>query len=171
MKLLAVPYIPQFRPHACGAAVLEMIYKFYGVEEVSQPDIMKKYEEPELEGSTNTMIATGNLVQDATGKNFVSFWGQVNYQNTEHAVGPLKLFINEMCIPLIVCQQFTEERPKLGHFRIVLGIDDDTVCLHDPDPQTGGKNLSWPISKFMKFWQPTGKNVTGGVFVFISNIK
>ena len=33
--------------------------------------------------------------------------------------------------------------------------------------EIGGAYQKWEAQKFMEFWQPTGQNVTGGIFVII----
>lgn len=107
-------------------------------------------------------------MQDSRKRGFISGWSRVNYLNIEDSINLLKILVVDNKIPIIVCQKFTEEQPIIGHFRIVLGIDENFVYLHDPNSEIGGLKLKWSINKFMDFWQWTGDNVTGGVFCFIS---
>jgi hypothetical protein len=111
-------------------------------------------------------MTTDNLVHDARTRGFNSGWARVNYSSAEDSVGLLKVLVKGKKIPVIVCQKFTETQPLIGHFRIVLGMDKKNVYLHDPSIEIGGANISWPINKFMDFWQPTGANVTGGIFCY-----
>jgi predicted double-glycine peptidase len=168
MQLLKVPYTPQFNINACGAAVLEMVYKYYGLKKVSQEEILTKYQELEPHGSGNFRITTDNLIQDARTRGFISGWARANYSNELESTALLRILVGEMKIPIIVCQKFTETQPLIGHFRIVLGIDGESVYFHDPSAEIGGPNIQWPISKFIDFWQKTGDNVTGGIFCFIA---
>ncbi len=77
-------------------------------------------------------------------------------------------FIHIEKIPLIACQKYTDRLPLLGHFRVIIGIENNEVILHDPCPDTGGQNLIWPIKKLREHWKRTGNNVTGGVAIWIS---
>ncbi|MDD5147429.1 MAG: papain-like cysteine protease family protein [Candidatus Daviesbacteria bacterium] len=167
-RKLKVSYIAQINENACGAAVLEMIYKHYGIKDVSQEDILKRYQELEPHGSGNIRITTDSLVLDARKRGFRSFWGRVDYSNVENSMNLLKTFIEDLHLPIIVCQKFTEDQPLIGHFRIVLGINKNVVYLHDPHREKGGPYRKWKTQQFMEFWQPTGNNVTGGIFIIIS---
>ena len=168
MKLLKVPYIAQFNSNACGAAVLQMIYEYYGLQDVSQEILFNTYQELEPRGSGNLRMTTDALVQDSRERGFNSGWSRVNYSSNEDSINLLKILVLKNKIPIIVCQKFTEDHPTIGHFRIVLGIDEGFVYLHDPNNEIGGPKLKWPINKFMDFWQWTGDNVTGGIFCYIS---
>ncbi len=167
MKILKVDYIPQININACGAAVLEMIYKYYDLQGLSQQDLMEKYKELEPHGSGNFMLSTDNLVLDARSKGLNAGWIRANWQDRIGSISLLRVLVDSG-VPVIVCQKFTEGQPLIGHFRIVLGIDEEKVCLHDPSVETGGANIEWTVEKFMDFWKPTGQNVTGGILVFIS---
>ncbi len=165
--MLKVPYVAQFNDHACGAAVLQMIYRYYGLKNISQEQIFKEYKDLEPHGSGNFMIATNDLVLDAKKRGFYSYWKRTDYTNLASSMSLLSHLIEDCHIPIIVCQKFTEQQPQLGHFRVVFGIDKNVIHLHDPYRKTIGKNQKWSYQKFMEFWQPTGSNVTGGVYVVI----
>jgi predicted double-glycine peptidase len=167
-KTLDVPYVAQFNGTACGAAALEMVYKYYGKSDVSQEDIYNKYQEIEPEFGKVSRISTANLVSDAQSRGFQSFWKRVNYLDRDEALSVLKTYLN-LKIPVIVCQQFTKKSPKIGHFRVVFGVDDeDNIYFHDP--RFGGFK-KWPIEQFMDYWQPTGQNVTGGVYIIVKKVN
>lgn len=168
MKILKIPYIPQININACGAAVLEMVYKYYGLKDISQQELMDKYQELEPHGSGNFMMTTDNLIQDARARGFNAWWAKANYLSAQDSISLLKLLVEKNGVPVIVCQKFSEQEPLIGHFRIVVGIDDDSVYLYDPYVKLDGSKLQWSVNKFMEFWQPTGQNVTGGIFCFIS---
>jgi len=168
---LKVPYIQQINKNACGAAVLEMIYKYYGIKNITQSDIFNKYKEPEPHGTGNNRISTDDLVRDASGQGFLSFWARADYNNKETSFNLLRRLTMESKIPVIVCQKFTNKEPLIGHFRIVVGIkDNNIVYVHDPHVEKGGGFKEWSIDHFMEFWKPTGKNVTGGVFIVIKKL-
>lgn len=143
-----------------------MVYKFYGLNSVSQEELFNAYQELEPYGSGNSRMTTISLVQDAQKRGFQAGWIQVDYLNSQKSIDDLKTWIDSG-VPLIVCQQYTKQLSKLGHFRVVIGIDKDNVYLHDPSGDIGGANLIYSTDKFMDFWQQTGDNVIGGVFVWI----
>lgn len=169
-RKLRVPYITQINENACGAAVLEMVYGFYGLH-ILQGKIYEKYRALEPHNTGNYRIITENLVSDALGSGFLSFWAKANYSDKDECFNLLKLLVNKSKIPVIVCQQFTKnpEHESLGHFRIVVGVNEKehTIFVHDPHNELGGEYQKWSLEKFVDFWQPTGQNVTGGVFVII----
>ncbi len=166
--MLKIPYIKQINPNACGAAALEMVYKFYGLENVSQEELMQKYQELEPHGSGNYRMSTDTLITDAREKGFESTWLRANYTNKQDCLSLLKILVETKKIPVIVCQKFTDEMPLIGHFRIVIGVDNDSIYLHDPNVEIGGEKLKWTLDKFFNFWQPTGQNVTGGILCLIT---
>lgn len=167
---LKVPYISQVNDAACGPAVLEMVYKYYGIANISQENIFNKYKEFEPLGSGNYRLTTVNLVNDALGMGFSSFWARADYNDKEKIVDLLRRLVIDSKIPLIVCQKFTNEQPQLGHFRIVVGMKNNIVYIHDPHVKDGGAFKEWSIDKFMEFWKPTGSNVTGGIFIVIKKL-
>lgn len=166
---LKVPYIRQINENACGVAVLEMVYKYYGLQDISQQEIMQKYQELEPHGTGNFRITTDNLVSDALSRFFLSFWARADFRNNKNVNQLLTLLINSK-IPIIVCQKFTNEQPQLGHFRIVVGIMDNIIFLHDPHQTSGAAYQEWNMEDFLNFWQPTGDNVTGGIFIVIKKL-
>lgn len=169
-RKLRVPYIAQINENACGVAVLEMVYKYHGMENISQEDIFNKYKELEPHGSGNIRLNTDSLVADAMGRGFLSFWARADFNNIESSLDLLKRLTLDSKTPVIVCQKFSDEQPLIDHFRIVVGVRDNIIYLHDPHIENGGAFKEWEISKFMEFWKPTGANVTGGIFVVIKKI-
>ncbi|MEK9131919.1 MAG: C39 family peptidase [Patescibacteria group bacterium] len=167
MKKLQVPYRKQFNNNACGPAVLEMVYEYYGYTNISQEEILNQYKELEPHGSGNLRMITSSLIQDARKRGLSAGWARVNYSSLSDSIVVLKILIENSRIPIIVCQKFSDQQPQIGHFRIVIGVDEKYVYLNDPHPTLGGQDIQWSIEKFMDFWQPTGENVTGGVFCII----
>ncbi|MDP3953271.1 MAG: papain-like cysteine protease family protein [bacterium] len=168
MKRINVPYVAQTDDGSCGAAALEMIYKYYGEEDISQDKIFEKHKSKDLEESGVMGIATDDLVDDARERGFISYWGRADVSNKEDSLRQLRKFLDRK-IPLIVEQQSTSDK-KLGHYRVVFGVDNKYVYLHDPDDrddELGGASVKVPIDRFMELWHKTGKNVTGGLFIFI----
>ena len=164
---LKVPYVPQINDNACGAAVLEMIYKYYGLKNISQEDIFNKYREFEPRGSGNLRLSTDNLVRDAKERGFESIWDRVDTSDKINSIELLRKLTIDFKIPVIVCQKFSDEYPLIGHFRMVVCVKNNIIYVHDPHLKSGGAFIKWKADKFMDFWKKTGDNVTGGVFVII----
>src|SRR5665213_1946362 len=116
MKSNGIPYVAQISENACGAAALEMVYKYYGLQGISQDVLLSKYEELEPHGSGNFRMTTDSLVQDARARGFESGWARVNYARKNDAINLLIPLI-ATGIPIIVCKKFTDAQPQLGHFR------------------------------------------------------
>lgn len=166
MEILSVPYYRQININACGAACLAMVYQFYGIRNIDQAEIYNEYQELEPHDSGNYRITTDNLINDARKKGLSAGWARANYSNTDDCISLLRLMTNAG-VPIIACQQLSKNQPLFGHFRVVTGIDKDSVHFHDPSTEIGGANMSLSIEDFINLWQPTGNNVTGGVFCFM----
>ena len=164
--MLKVPFVKQINKNSCGAAALEMVYKYYGLKKIDQKEIFDRLKTQDLEDPNIFNIATEDLVKDAKEKGFEAFWKRVDYHNIKKSIQLLKQFIDKN-IPIIVCQQYTKDEPLMGHFRVVFRVDDKSVYFHDSHPKTGGSSIKWTHKKFIDFWQPTGNNVTGGVYIII----
>ncbi len=163
-KPLEVPYVAQFNKYSCGAAALEMVYKYYQRSDISQQEIFKKHHEADPEYKSETRISTLSLISDAKSRGFEAFWRRVNYKNKSQSLAVLKSYLRDKT-PVIVCLQFSKEMPRVGHFRVVIDIDErDNIYFYDP--YKSGL-MKWPADQFMDYWQPTGKDVTGGVYVII----
>src|ERR1700738_2715690 len=120
MAQLGVPYIRQFVDGACGAAVLEMVCRFYGATDIDQKEIFNRLQELEPHNTGNFRISTDELVKQANAKGFPADWFRVKWldQNAVLAV------IDEHCainVPLIACQRYEPPQPQLGHFRVITG--------------------------------------------------
>jgi predicted double-glycine peptidase len=166
--MLAVPYIKQINSNACGAAALEMVYKFYGVENLSQDQLMQKYQEFEPHGSGNYRMSSDALVNDARERNFDAVLFRADYTDKQNCLALLNDLVEVRRIPVIVCQKFTNEQHLMGHFRVVIGVSEDSVYLHDPFLDVEGNEAQWTLDQFVEFWQPTGENVTGGIGCLIA---
>ncbi|MBU1164977.1 C39 family peptidase [Patescibacteria group bacterium] len=165
---IQVPYSQQYNNSACGAACLVMVYKHYGLKDITQQEIFEKNKEQEPHGTGATRIATSDLVNDAKERGFNSYSGQVDYSNNDKSIEFVKQTIKNK-IPLIVCQQWKKDRAILGHFRVVVGYSNKYICVHDPDLEDGSRKQKWSYEKFMDYWQRTGDNVIGGQYVIIEN--
>jgi len=158
---LKVPYVEQNNENSCGPAALEMVFKFYGIN-INQNDIFEQYKKPNPDLKDNYYITTDDLVNFAKNNGFnESFWKKTDL--TEKEINNLINGFIEKRIPIIACQQFTKEIPS-GHFRVVTGIFKNKIYFHDP---YDGPRKNWTMNKFIDYWMPSGKTVTGGVYIII----
>ncbi|MDB4984654.1 MAG: hypothetical protein JWM20_833 [Patescibacteria group bacterium] len=168
MNTLNVPFCKQTNGVSCGAACLVMIYEFYGMHSVTQEDILDKYkiQDPHNQGMR---ILTSDLVSDARLRGFTSSIIAADITDIKSSMALIKTFIKRG-VPIITCQQYSQEKSLSGHFRVVIGIDEKDVIFHDPnDLLENGALQKMTHESFFELWQPTGENVTGGRFVWISN--
>jgi hypothetical protein len=169
VQILPVPYHVQISEAACGVAVFEMAYRYLRPSKLtkfSQQKIYRRLEEPTPTG-TNVRVTTSSLVELARSRGLYSDWGRVSPEPAS-LVHQIRHFIERERVPLIACQQWHRDR-TLGHFRVIVGIDDETVAFHDPERGAGGKERTLPLDQFIDAWRPTpGGNVTGGVAVWIA---
>ncbi len=168
MFKLNVPYIAQNHPNSCGPACLEMIYKFFDLNNISQTDLFEKYKEPNTEDPNILFVKTNKLAEDAKNNNFEVIHAVFDIENNHNLFKEIKEFIEINYVPIMVCQQFRKEESHIGHFRVIIGFtDSNEVILHDPHPEFGGDSQVWSQEKFIDFWRKTGTNVVGGEFFYI----
>jgi ABC-type bacteriocin/lantibiotic exporter with double-glycine peptidase domain len=164
MAKLKVPYVQQSRGDTCMAAALSAIYNYYGVDR-SEMDIWqkRKRKRPEADGD---FIWVSDLVNDAKENGFDAEWVKVDLSKVAIVKNTLQqLKYNE--VPVIVCNQYTKEQPKIGHARIITDISNTSIYMHDPDPKIGGASQRWDWNTFMDSWQPSGEEVVGGVYIIV----
>lgn len=166
--MLNINFIKQFNNYSCGAACLQMVYSFYGLK-VPQKEIYDLYVTESKEDSLRKIINIEDLVEDAKQRGFISQWIRLP-ENLRNEKG-LEEFIDNNLLnnqPLIFCQQFTRMNKTTGHFRVLVGRDNNNIIVHDPHPKFGKSNRVFTIKEFLEYWEPTGKDVTGWVYVVIS---
>lgn len=167
MNTLKIPYVKQVGDLTCGPACLQMVYNYYGIENLSQQDIYYKYKTEDPHDSKAARVLTDDLVSDARSRGFKSAIMKVDVSNISESVDLMNIFL-DASIPIIVCQQYSLALPLTGHFRVVIGIDDQNIYFHDPGNKIeNGESLKLSHEEFFKLWQATGENVTGGIFVWI----
>jgi predicted double-glycine peptidase len=165
--MLQIDFVKQKEFH-CGAACLEMVYKYFNLKNLTQTEIFEKWKKFDT-NTGNYYISTNDLVSDVNERGFYSELKRFNYLDQQEAICELKNIIDQG-YPVIVCQKWNKKNPSVGHFRLVLGIDEEFVYFHDPDKDTRFKNRKsdkYSHKKFLDFWQPTGEFVTGGYGFYI----
>jgi uncharacterized protein YvpB len=160
--ILLVKPIKQIHPNACGVGALEMVYRYFGITNFSQEEIFNKYKTLEPHGSGNYMILTKDLLIDTQERGLKADMCKF-FNFTSKELNFLRQIIISG-IPIIVCQQFSKESPLIGHFRLVIGFEGKNIIFNDPFT---GQTLIISEKEFIELWQPTGQNVTGGIFLVI----
>jgi hypothetical protein len=170
MDILDVPFTHQISENACGAAALEMVYRYFRpskLSKFSQQKVYQRRREAEPHGSGGYRISTDDMVAIAQQRGFFAAWGRVNPE-VDAMTRQIKQFIVTERIPLIACQRYDDQNHLFGHFRVIIGIDDDDgIIFHDPCAKIGGPARSANLASFLHLWRPTGENVTGGVAIWI----
>jgi predicted double-glycine peptidase len=167
--ILTVPYFPQFHPDACGAAALEMVYRYARpsrLSKFSQKKIFQNVSELEPHQTGRYRISTDDLVEAAKRRGLEAGWGRVD-PTPDELMKQIACFIAGKKVPLIACQR-SHEDPAIGHFRVLFGVEGNEIILHDPDVETGGPNLRWTVARLIEHWRWSGENVTGGVAIWVA---
>jgi hypothetical protein len=173
LAMLDVPYFRQFNDMACGAAAFQMAYKYLRPSRhsvFSQQKMLRKRIKPAASDASRGKVDTVDIIAEARNRGLHADWGRISL-DPQRRLDQLAYFIATRRIPVIACQRYTNEEPLLGHFRVLLAAAADQVVLHDPDPKTGGGALKWPMDKFVDFWRCTGRDVTGGVAIWICDAE
>lgn len=125
-KILEFPTVRQSTSYSCGAAAVQSILMYYGIN-VKEKDLMKKLK-------TNSFDGTDV-------KNILEFFKQLNFKATlksEMKIDDLKNFINKE-IPIIVLIQAHADSPNEykenldnGHYVVCIGYDEINIYFEDP---------------------------------------
>jgi ABC-type bacteriocin/lantibiotic exporter with double-glycine peptidase domain len=159
-------YLKQADDWSCGAACLEMVYRFYGLTGVSQRHIYNQRRTPDPHKGGKYQITTDSMIADAIARGFDARWFRINLTSAADMDAQIATFLDRK-IPLIACQRLSNDKPLLGHFRIITDRDGSFIYAHDPAINGGGAHQRKAIAAFLEFWKPTGVNVTGGVAIEI----
>jgi Papain-like cysteine protease AvrRpt2 len=168
---LPVPFRPQKFKYSCAAASLEMAAARYKPDENPeswQEDMVEELSEPVPDGTDNTGIPGNKLIAKARQLGFRADGGRVS-PDLNQMIEQVTRCITKYGMPLIAYQRLTNEEPFIGHCRVIFGVCENGVILHDPHPDKGGSNLNWNWGKLQDFWLRTGENVTGGVAVWVGD--
>jgi hypothetical protein len=171
MPILDVPHFSAEFQDACAVACLQMAYKYLRPSKLSRfkqkPRTLSKNLKADGQGPGRHVMTTDDLVKLARGRGLNADWGRVNIAGAE-MVAQISRFVGELKIPLIACQRNHLNAGARGHFRVIIGLEDDEIIFHDPDPETGGASIRWPLPRFIDHWRTYVPNVTGGVAVWIA---
>jgi ABC-type bacteriocin/lantibiotic exporter with double-glycine peptidase domain len=133
--MLKVPYFKQDTDYTCGPATLQMVLAFYGIR-ISEEKLAKLLE-------TNDDVGTrhNSMIDFSREEGFNVF------VNTCSKVEEIRRFINEGKSVIV---HFLEPDGNVGHYSVVVGIDDNSIFLNDP---WNGENFEMNIPDFEKRWR------------------
>jgi hypothetical protein len=168
MNVLEVPYVEQLFETSCGIAAFEMLYKYFRLDaSFSQQEAFNALRE-QTPGDTSTRVTVPAIISLAREKGLHSGWGRVSIIRSEF-VQQIRFFVENERVPLIACQQW-HGNETLGHYRVIICIDDQEIAFHDPEPNTDGRARRVSLETFNSQWLWTpGGNVTGGVVIWIAD--
>ncbi|MCJ7595714.1 MAG: C39 family peptidase [Desulfobacterales bacterium] len=134
-----VPYEKWLERNYCGPACLAMVLNYWDeTRSFSQRKITDDIYDSESEATYNS-----ELVLYPRTKGFESYSFQGNLQVLKEVIGK--------DIPVIVLTKTIKQIAK-GHYRVVIGFDDDEDQIIFHDPYFGGRN-AMTFKDFMKVWE------------------
>lgn len=139
---IELPYETQSDEWSCGAAALTMVYRSFGIAS-SQTGIWERIRShgpgPRLHARAQDMVA------DAWGVGLHALLIEVRdpwlvlERSLQHSV---RLIVNHC----------PDASSGIGHYSVVVGLDPESVTLHDPDGRPGRVLTR---AEFLKLWNPT----------------
>src|ERR1035437_7012652 len=110
--MLNVPHVHQIGATHCGVACLEMVYRYFGISNVSQEDIWEQRKTIKPNSTGEYYMRTQSMVDDLLDRGFNVLFGQISLNN-KLCGGSIKRLISEG-LPIIACKQWPAS-PILGH--------------------------------------------------------
>lgn len=169
--IAGVPWHQQMNGLACGAAMLEIVYDYWGPD-IDQKEIMNVARTSSMGTWTPDIVRAGHFscLSDAQGSFFPALgpWGgyeerhlgyaAFSHTSTEFWIDKLKALVAND-IPVIVLMKYTPLGGG-GHYRVVIGYDDDQQLIYFSDPWGRDLNhltdwtgiISWSYSDFQMGW-------------------
>jgi hypothetical protein len=166
-----VPWHEQMNGLSCGAASLEIVFDYWG-SDVDQKEIMNVARTSSMGTWTPDIVRAGHFsfLSDAQGSYFpaVGPWGgyeerplgyaAFSHTSTEFWIDELKALVAKD-IPVIVLMNYYPTGGG-GHYRVVIGYDDDEQLVYFSDPWGRDTNhftdwtgvISWSYSDFQMGW-------------------
>jgi hypothetical protein len=166
-RILNVPYFRQVTDFACGDASLQMLLAYWGVN-VSQYTLMDVMRSTIAEGTSSFDLvrashfsslssSTGRIYPDFAVKagypghpiGLASFW----HDSTKPWLNHLKDWIG-VGVPVIALMHFEPNGTNDGHYRVVVGYDDDKklIMMNDPWDRGTPRFLTWTENDFVMAW-------------------
>lgn len=162
--ILKVPHIHQTHHSACGVSTLLMQYQYLNVnkKEETQIALWNRLKEPALidKGEYTPIM---NSAKDAENRGLMVIIGRVFLNNQSSALQPIEEFLkNNIAIEV---QQQSKINKKFGHAKLVIGITQKDIIVNDPFYKKGTRKIN--KKEFLKIWQRTSQEMTGGVLMAI----
>jgi ABC-type bacteriocin/lantibiotic exporter with double-glycine peptidase domain len=162
MPVLNVPHVRQAGPTHCGAACLEMVYRYFGITNRTQHDIWcRNTFRPD---GTGHYLSTQAIIDDLINNGFLVLCGQILLENKKCNGSLIRTLNNEL--PIIACKQWNQN-PSYGHFVVITGLENNTIIYLDPETNSVPKRKI--LDDFMNEWRATGPEVIGGQFIIMGN--
>ncbi|EFA84225.1 hypothetical protein PPL_03302 [Heterostelium album PN500] len=176
-----VPYHRQVTDYNCGDASLQMVFGYYG-QDINQEQIDDVARTSKHEGTSSYDIvrtAQFSILSQSQGTdkkkkelnhgfpNYPYGLNAVGYSSNEEWMDGLKSAIS-LNIPIIVLMHYSLEDPG-GHFRVVIGYNDDleTITTLDPWDRDGQPQVyTLSYSNFTALWNYTEKDSPRGTPFF-----
>lgn len=129
-----VPHKFQNENNWCGPASLAMVLSYWG-NYVSQENIA------DLVINPDNLTKCENLAKYARSLGFNAFYDSIIIEELKENIS--------LGYPIIVLQRFSLDYPE-GHFRVVIGYNDETIITHDP---LLGENYNLSYDDFVELWK------------------
>lgn len=145
--LTGVPDVRQSQPYSCGAAALQAVFSYWGID-VREGVLMQ-----ELNTSENTGTAPDAIVRVARNHNLEA------ELRTNLTLADLERSIAQKVPVIIACQAWRDTSManlswdddwEDGHYMVVIGLDNDTVYFEDPS-MLGTRGII-PRQEFLSRW-------------------
>jgi ABC-type bacteriocin/lantibiotic exporter with double-glycine peptidase domain len=164
-RVLSVPYVQQFNPLACLAACAEMVYKYYGLNNVTQQQLFSLYGTyPNATSGAQGGLYTANITADAQTRGFNAYTATFNlaYPN---AVQWSIYNLVQSGVPVIVLQRYADWSYG-GHGRVIRAINATGFLINDPD---NSALIFLNTTTFFALWKSDDTMLfpTGGIYVVI----
>ncbi len=114
---LDVPYFKQDKIYSCGAATLQMVFKYFGVFKSEQ----------EISGKLG--ISSDKGVNNEQMRKVAQDYGFYCYVNEDAPFEEILEYLN-LNLPVIV--NFIEPTYNEGHYAVAVGFEDENLILNDP---------------------------------------
>lgn len=155
-----IPYERQQGSRTCGAAALCMVYRSFGMD-CTQLTVWDAIRTPDSSGRDYT--ATDRMIRDALSRGFYAAAGRAT--DALHTLALCK----DNSIRAILSHRVNRDS-DLGHYTVLIDINDEAVIVHDPDPDRG-PSRSIPRSDLLELWnpRPPQSGITGNILITIVN--
>lgn len=159
---LDIPYVPQPQmSNMCGAACLEMIYRYFGLE-TSQAEIW------------NHISAVDSLSHRLNCHTYLMTIDAQNRGLNSVAISIASLLelipacLKNSIVPIILCRRSPTD--LYGHFCVIKGVDYKGFYLNDPDPgNVKGNNWLLKTNDFVAAARSRGEVRTSNTLILISS--